>query len=177
MAAAMVHIDSSRPWLRGCMRPGPSDTIVSLSFNNLVPEEYITRMRGPQSEEGGVCVFIDSRIGLVVCCSNRGRRGLRGKFQWSFMGGAPAKEAVLQTVTYTFTGASPTAVATQIGTGSYTQASLQANKLTLSIPSGTSNYSVAFLCPSIPFGTPDYQEYVVQAAHRTARPFPNIASA
>jgi hypothetical protein len=74
-------------------------------------------------------------------------------------------------VTYTFTGAAPTAVATQIGTGGYTQASLQANRLTLSIPSGTTNYSVAFLCPPIPIGTPDYQEYVVQASTQDGTSF------
>jgi hypothetical protein len=51
------------------------------------------------------------------------------------------------TVTYTFTGSTPTAVATQIGTGAYTQASLQSNTLTLSIPSGTTDYSVAYVCP------------------------------
>lgn len=55
-------------------------------------------------------------------------------------GGSPT------TVTYTFTGAAPTAIATQIGTGAFTQATLQSGKLLLSIPSGTTNYSVAFLC-------------------------------
>jgi hypothetical protein len=52
------------------------------------------------------------------------------------------------TVTYTFTGAAPAVVATQIGAGKYTQATLQSGKLTMTIPSGTTNYSVAFLCPT-----------------------------
>lgn len=51
------------------------------------------------------------------------------------------------TVTYTFNGAAPVVAATQIGTGAYTQASLTSSKLTLTIPAGTTNYSVAFLCP------------------------------
>jgi hypothetical protein len=51
------------------------------------------------------------------------------------------------TVTYTFPGATPTALATQIGTGAYTQASLNSGKLTLSIPSGTTDYAVAYSCP------------------------------
>jgi len=57
-------------------------------------------------------------------------------------GGSPT------TVTYTFTGALPTAVATQIGTGAYQLTSLQAGKLTVSVPSGTANYSVAWICPT-----------------------------
>jgi hypothetical protein len=66
-------------------------------------------------------------------------------------------------VTYTFTGATPTVVATQIGAGAYTQASLQSNKLTLSVPSGTTNYSVAVLCPPITVDAPPVnQEYVLQ---------------
>jgi len=66
--------------------------------------------------------------------SNSSGRGGNG-------GGSPT------TVTYTFTGATPTTVATQIGAGSYTAATLQSGKLTLSIPSGTTDYAVAFLCP------------------------------
>jgi hypothetical protein len=69
-------------------------------------------------------------------------------------------------VTYTFTGAAATAVATRIGTGAFTQASLQSGKLTISVPSGTTNYSVAVLCPPITVGSPPYsnQEYVLQAS-------------
>jgi hypothetical protein len=51
------------------------------------------------------------------------------------------------TVTYTFTGGTPTALATQIGTGAYTQASLNSGTLTLNIPSGTTDYAVAYSCP------------------------------
>jgi hypothetical protein len=69
------------------------------------------------------------------------------------------------TVTYTFTGGTPTAVATQIGTGAYTQASLQSGVLTLSIPSGTTNYSVAYTCPlGITDSANFYGEYVIDAS-------------
>lgn len=57
------------------------------------------------------------------------------------------------TITMTFSGANPTVVATQIGTGSYTQASLSGNTLTFSVPSGTNNFSIAYLCPSYSMGT------------------------
>jgi hypothetical protein len=52
------------------------------------------------------------------------------------------------TVTYTFTGAMPTAVATQIGSGAYTQATVASGKVSISLPSGTSNYSIAWVCPT-----------------------------
>jgi len=49
------------------------------------------------------------------------------------------------TVTVTFTGATPTAVATQIGSGSYT-ALTPASSVTLTLPSGTTNFAVAYVC-------------------------------
>ncbi len=51
------------------------------------------------------------------------------------------------TITLTFVGSAPTAVATQIGTGAYTAASLSSGKLTVAVPYGTTNYSVAYICP------------------------------
>ncbi|MGA9069212.1 MAG: hypothetical protein WB424_03085, partial [Terracidiphilus sp.] len=50
------------------------------------------------------------------------------------------------TVTYTFSGSTATAVATKIGSGAWTQASLESNTLSLSIPNGTTDYSVAYVC-------------------------------
>ena len=68
-------------------------------------------------------------------------------------------------VTYTFTGGTPVAVATKIGTGAYTQATLASGKLSVSVPSGTTNYSVAYLCPTIAwYSPPRNEEYVVQAS-------------
>lgn len=64
-------------------------------------------------------------------------------------GGGTGGGGTPTTVTYTFTGATPTAVATRIGTGAYTQASLQSGVLTLSIPRGTTDYSVAYVCPGL----------------------------
>jgi hypothetical protein len=68
-------------------------------------------------------------------------------------------------VTYTFTGAMPTAVATKIGTGAYTQATLASGKLSISVPSGTSNFAVAYVCPALPWFVPPFtNEYVYQAS-------------
>ncbi len=57
------------------------------------------------------------------------------------------------TVTFSFfeTGAQPVAVATQIGTGAYMLATPTSGKVTLSIPHGQTNFSVAYICP-LPFG-------------------------
>ena len=68
-------------------------------------------------------------------------------------------------VTYTFNGNNrPLVVATQIGTGAYSMATLTSNKLILSVPSGETRYSVAFLCPSPTFGPFSNAEYIDQAS-------------
>jgi len=69
------------------------------------------------------------------------------------------------TVTYTFTGAAPTAVASRVGSGAYAAATLQSSKLTLSIPNGTTEYAVAFACPNTSLGIVNFssnEEFVVQ---------------
>lgn len=50
-------------------------------------------------------------------------------------------------VTITFKGATPTTVAAKIGAGSFTAQTVNSGVLTLSIPSGTANFAVAFVCP------------------------------
>jgi hypothetical protein len=52
-------------------------------------------------------------------------------------------------VTFTFSEATPTAVAMQIGAGQFTAAMLSSGKLTLSLPSGTTDFTVAYVCPSV----------------------------
>ncbi len=49
------------------------------------------------------------------------------------------------TVTVSFTGATPAAVGTQIGSGSYVAAT-PANTITLTLPSGVANFAVAYVC-------------------------------
>jgi len=68
-------------------------------------------------------------------------------------------------VTYTFTGsATPTAVATQIGSGAYSQATLASGELTFPVPSGETDFSVAYLCPSPTVNPFVILEYVNQAS-------------
>ncbi len=65
------------------------------------------------------------------------------------------------TVTFNFSGPNlPTTVAAKIGTGSFSAQTLSGNTLTLSIPSGTSNYAVAYLCPTV---AANQYEYVWEA--------------
>ncbi|MGA3372584.1 MAG: hypothetical protein ABSC48_12565 [Terracidiphilus sp.] len=68
-------------------------------------------------------------------------------------------------VTYTFTGGTPVALATKIGTGAFTQATLASGKLSISVPSGTTNYSVAWVCPpDTSSNPPQNDERVIQAS-------------
>ena len=68
-------------------------------------------------------------------------------------------------VTYTFKGAMPAAVATQIGTGAFTQATLDSGTLTISVPSGTTDYAVAYSCPSTTLpGLTGNGELVIEAS-------------
>lgn len=52
------------------------------------------------------------------------------------------------TVTFKFTGATPTAVATKIGSGVYA-AVTPASTVTFEVPSGTTDFSVAYVCPAV----------------------------
>jgi hypothetical protein len=85
----------------------------------------------------GVCAV------LVAGCSAGGNMSSGG----GTGGGGGGNNAT--TVTITFEGSSlPDPVAAKIGTGAFAAETLSGNTLTLSIPSGTTNYSVAYLCPA-----------------------------
>ena len=50
------------------------------------------------------------------------------------------------TITFTFSDSTPAVVATSIGSASFTRQAVNGKTLTLSVPSGTSNFAVAYLC-------------------------------
>jgi hypothetical protein len=54
------------------------------------------------------------------------------------------------TVTFSFIGSAPTTVAARIGSGAYEAQTLTSAELTLSIPNGTKDFAVAFVCPPWP---------------------------
>jgi len=68
-------------------------------------------------------------------------------------------------VTFTITGATPTAVASQIGSGSFVASTLTSGLVTINLPGGTTNFGVAFACPSnIDEGNISTTEYVFEAS-------------
>lgn len=79
-----------------------------------------------------VCLIVSGCGGSSASTGGGGGDGGGG-------GGTPT------TVTVSFAG-TPAALATQIGSGAFTAATLTSGKLTLSIPSGTTNFAVAYLC-------------------------------
>jgi hypothetical protein len=58
------------------------------------------------------------------------------------------------TVTLNFAGGTPTAVAAQIGPGAFTTETVSSNGLSLSLPSGTTTFAVAYVCnpPAVTLG-------------------------
>jgi hypothetical protein len=69
-----------------------------------------------------------------------------------------------QYVSVAFAAPAPIAVAEKIGSGNWTTASLPANgPLVVQLPSGTTNYGVAFSCSSVRSGTQVKEEFVIEA--------------
>lgn len=62
-------------------------------------------------------------------------------------GGGSGDQAT--TITFGFISGTPTQVAVKVGSGNYTAENLTSGKLTISVPSGTTTYSVAYPLPAI----------------------------
>ncbi|MHB1958457.1 MAG: hypothetical protein ACYCO5_05440 [Acidobacteriaceae bacterium] len=92
---------------------------------------------------------------LVVGCGGGGKTTGGGG------GGGGGSNPTVVTLTF---AATPTLLAAQIGSGAFTAQTLSGNTLTLSIPSGTSNYAVAYLCPTQTVGQGQYAEEEVWEA-------------
>ena len=73
-----------------------------------------------------------------------------------------------QTVAFTFIGGTPTAAAVQTGTNTFSAATLQSNALSVSVPSGTTDYSVAYVCPVSNGVT---SEFAIQASTKDGSAF------
>jgi len=76
---------------------------------------------------------------LVAGCGGSSTGGTGG-------GGGGGNNAT--TVTVAFSGATPTAVATRIGSGSFASAALSSGGVSISLPSGTTGFGVAYVCPA-----------------------------
>ncbi|MGB8099019.1 MAG: hypothetical protein WCF17_17805 [Terracidiphilus sp.] len=78
---------------------------------------------------------------------------------------APSTGPTFTTVVYSFQGQAPTAVAVEIGAGSYSPATLQSGSLSISVPNGTTNYAIAYVCPQAAgLGDLITAEYVIEAS-------------
>jgi len=66
-------------------------------------------------------------------------------------------------IAVTFAGTAPVAVATQIGTNSWSAASLSSSSLDLTLPEGTTTYGIAYVCSTTQSGVPLNQENIVEA--------------
>ena len=66
------------------------------------------------------------------------------------------------TVSITFAGGTPAAVATQIGSGSFTAAT-PSGTITLTLPSGTTSFAVAYLCQGAESGETQAYQTVEEA--------------
>jgi hypothetical protein len=108
-----------------------------------------------ESVSGIACLFVIA-VGCLAGCG--GGSGGNGGGGGGGGGGTPT------TVTYTFKQGIPTAVATKVGTGAFTQASLQSGVLTFTVPSGSTNYSLAYVCPVTSQPISFQYEYVIEAS-------------
>jgi hypothetical protein len=88
-----------------------------------------------------LCILFSLFVGIVGCggSSPSGNGGSNGD------GGGGSSTAV----TVMFRGATPTAVAAKIGSGAFIAQTIDSGAVTLSLPSGTTNFAVAFVCPAI----------------------------
>lgn len=88
---------------------------------------------------------VRSRVWVIGLCA----AFLAGCGGGSLTGGGGGGGGNSTTVTVQFGGASmPAAVAASIGTGAFAAQTLTGGALTLTLPSGTSNYGLAYLCPA-----------------------------
>jgi hypothetical protein len=93
-----------------------------------------------------LCAAVIAVVGTLTACG--GGNGGSSSSGGNSGGNNPPPPANTDIV-YTFTGGNPAAVATQIGTGAWTAGTAPTNnQFTVSIPSGTTNYGLAYVCPA-----------------------------
>jgi hypothetical protein len=76
----------------------------------------------------------------------------------------PTPTPVANAITIAFPAPTPVAVAEKIGTGNWTATSLPGNtSLVIQLPSGTTQYGIAFICTSIQSGAQVNSEWIIEA--------------
>lgn len=101
-------------------------------------------------------------LGLIAGCGGSSSAGSGGGNGTGGGSGSPTPTAI----TFTFQRTAPTAVATQVGSGAFTAATLSSGQVALSLPDGTTNFAVAYVCPGFsPFPSfTQNQEYLKYAS-------------
>jgi hypothetical protein len=67
-------------------------------------------------------------------------------------------------VSFNFTGGAPIAVATQIGSGNFTTATISSSSVSISVPNGTKSFAIAWVCPIAQEpSAPVFQQFVLEA--------------
>jgi hypothetical protein len=82
---------------------------------------------------------------LFMCFAGCGGSSPSGNGGSNGGGGGSSSTAV----TVTFQGTTPTAVAAKMGSGEFAAQTINSGVVTLSLPSGTTNFAVAFVCPPV----------------------------
>jgi hypothetical protein len=88
-------------------------------------------------------IFSYTVLGLLLLASAGCGGGSGGAGSTGLPGAGDSNPTM---VTFKFTSGTPSAVAARVGSGAFTAQTLSAGALSLSIPSGTSNFAVAFVC-------------------------------
>jgi hypothetical protein len=89
-----------------------------------------------------LCLLFSLFVGIAGCGGGSPSGGTGGS---NGDGGGGSSTAV----TVTFQGTTPTAVAAKIGSGAFAAQTLSSGVVTLSLPSGTTNFAVAFVCSPV----------------------------
>ena len=115
------------------------------------------------SHSGARLAVLGVALLLITGCgggSSAAGSGSTGGGSGGGTGGGSGDQAT--TITMSFISGIPSPVAVKIGSGNYTAATLTSGNLTISVPAGTTTYSVAYLCPPFAEGPGTFQLETVQ---------------
>ena len=101
-----------------------------------------------------VCTTIIASLGLSGCGGASSTPGTQGTGENNPPTAPPSNPPAPQshTITATFAGQQPAAVAERIGSGTWATTTLQNGQLLLTLPAGTDTYGIAYRCPTAPTG-------------------------
>ena len=131
----------------------PSSCTILASFPPINPSSTQPRLREDPMRSNSVGIGLAAALACALAgCGGSSSAG-------------PSTGPTSTTVVYTFQGEAPSAAAVEIGTGSFTAATIQSGQLSLSIPNGTTKYAIAYVCPEAAgLGNLITAEYAIEAS-------------